>query len=310
MSCKFVGKPVMTRTAHRRPPFRYHTPSALWGTRECNYKLEEFATRYNTPTSTGLNEGLSSLQIKGNRFSAAMGVEGGLKCVKFLLFFFNFIFWLCGLALVVVGILVQVTLKKTLIIKDASTSGAPIVLIVVGVVIFFIAFFGCCGAWKENYCMITTFAIFLSVIIIVEIAAAIAGYIFRKKVNVVLQDSLKEMIASYQNSTEIKETMDYLQKEWHCCGLNSSTDWKDFKPDMNSVPDSCCVNVTKDCGIGAMKNTAKVHQEGCEVALEAFLKKNIQWVIVAALVIAFLQIMGIVFACLLMRGIRSGYEVM
>ncbi|XP_067383126.1 CD63 antigen [Channa argus] len=239
-----------------------------------------------------------------------MGVEGGLKCVKFLLFFFNFIFWLCGLALVVVGILVQVTLKKTLIIKDASTSGAPIVLIVVGVVIFFIAFFGCCGAWKENYCMITTFAIFLSVIIIVEIAAAIAGYIFRKKVNVVLQDSLKEMIASYQNSTEIKETMDYLQKEWHCCGLNSSTDWKDFKPDMNSVPDSCCVNVTKDCGIGAMKNTAKVHQEGCEVALEAFLKKNIQWVIVAALVIAFLQIMGIVFACLLMRGIRSGYEVM
>lgn len=75
------------------------------------------------------------------------------------------------------------------------------------------------------------------------------------------------------------------------------------------------------------------------------LKGNIQWVIVAALVIAFLQVrllrsgpsrgarsrwlqrkaeesphlrvlsvvfqlLGLVFACLLMRGIRSGYEVM
>eukprot|EP00064_Thunnus_orientalis_P015736 superscaffoldBa00002975_g15793 len=68
-------------------------------------------------------------------------------------------------------------------IRDPSASGAPIVLIGIGVVIFFIAFFGCCGAWKENYCMVTTFAILISLIIIVEIAAAIAGYIFRNKVS-------------------------------------------------------------------------------------------------------------------------------
>lgn len=53
------------------------------------------------------------------------------------------------------GILVQIALHKTFMINDASASGAPIVLIGVGVVIFFIAFFGCCGAWKENYCMVT-----------------------------------------------------------------------------------------------------------------------------------------------------------
>ncbi|KAK2851798.1 hypothetical protein Q5P01_008074 [Channa striata] len=239
-----------------------------------------------------------------------MGVEGGLKCVKFLLFFFNFIFWLCGLALIVVGILVQFTLKKTLVIKDASTSGAPIVIIGVGVVIFFIAFFGCCGAWKENYCMVTLFAVLLSLIIIVEIAAAIAGYVFRGKLTGVVEENLKEMILNYSNSTEIKDVTDRLQKDLHCCGLNSTADWRDYKPDKKSVPDSCCVNVTANCGIGKMTDSTKVYQQGCQGALEAFLKKNIQWVIVAALVIAFLQIMGIVFACLLMRGIRSGYEVM
>ncbi|XP_040008902.1 CD63 antigen [Xiphias gladius] len=240
-----------------------------------------------------------------------MGVEGGMKCVKFLLFFFNFIFWLCGLALVVVGILVQLSLHNTFMIRDATASGGPIVLIAVGVVIFFVAFFGCCGAWKENYCMVTMFAILLSLVIIVEIAAAVAGYIFRNKLSAVVQDSLTEMISSYNSSKpDFKDAVDKLQMDLKCCGVNSSSDWKNFRRDGDSVPDSCCVKVTPNCGIGSMTDAAKVHQEGCHVAVEALLKKNIQWVIVAALVIAFLQIMGIVFACLLMRGIRSGYEVM
>ncbi|KAM9855719.1 CD63 antigen [Aulostomus maculatus] len=240
-----------------------------------------------------------------------MGVEGGMKCVKFLLFFFNFIFWLCGIALIVVGVLVQIALHSTLKIGDVSSSGAPIVLIGVGVVIFFIAFFGCCGAWKENYCMVTTFSILLSLVIIVQIAAAIAGYIFRNKVSAVVQDSLTEMITKYNSSSaEFRDGVDKLQKDLKCCGVNGSSDWRNYSPDGDSVPDSCCVNVSQGCGVGTMADATKVHQEGCREIVEEFLKKNILWVIVAALVLAFLQIMGIVFACLLMRGIRSGYEVM
>uniref|UniRef100_A0A8C7SU74 Cd63 antigen n=1 Tax=Oncorhynchus mykiss TaxID=8022 RepID=A0A8C7SU74_ONCMY len=183
-----------------------------------------------------------------------MGVEGRMKCVKYLLFFFNFIFWLCGLALVVLGVLVQVALHSTVVINNVSASSAPLVLIVVGVIVFFIAFFGCCGAWKESYCMVTMFSILLGLIIITEIGK--------------------------------------------------------FGSVPDSVPDSCCINVTAGCGQGAMGDALKIHQTGCETVVEKLLKKNIMWVIVAALVIAFLQIMGIIFACMLMGGIRSGYEVM
>ncbi|XP_028437912.1 CD63 antigen [Perca flavescens] len=240
-----------------------------------------------------------------------MGVVGGMKCVKYLLFFFNFLFWLCGLALVVVGVLVQLGLHKTLMMKDATASGAPIVLIAVGVVIFFIAFFGCCGAWKENHCMVATFAVLLVLVILVEIAAVIAGYIFRNKLSVVVQDSLEDMISDYKNGTaEFRKSLDKLQEDLKCCGVNGSSDWTDFGADKNSVPDSCCVKVATGCGKGTMKDAAKVYQKGCHDAVVTFLKKNLLWVIIAAIVIAVLQIMGIVFACLLMRGIRSGYEVM
>uniref|UniRef100_A0A3B5B0Y3 Tetraspanin n=1 Tax=Stegastes partitus TaxID=144197 RepID=A0A3B5B0Y3_9TELE len=219
-----------------------------------------------------------------------MAVEGGMKCVKFLLFFFNFIFWICGLALIVVGILVQVSVHNTFMINDASASGAPIVVIGIGVVIFFIAFFGCCGAWKENYCMVTTFAVLLSLIIIVELAAAIAGYVFRNKISTVVQDSLTEMITNYKNGTEeFRASVDKLQEDLKCCGVTNSSDWRSFAPDGNSVPDSCCVNVTANCGKGTMTDASKVNPD--------------------ASILSF-QIMGIVFACCLMRGIRSGYEVM
>uniref|UniRef100_A0A8B9NGW6 Uncharacterized protein n=1 Tax=Accipiter nisus TaxID=211598 RepID=A0A8B9NGW6_9AVES len=32
----------------------------------------------------------------------------------------------------------------------------PVAILVLGIIIFFISFFGCCGAWKESYCMVTT----------------------------------------------------------------------------------------------------------------------------------------------------------
>uniref|UniRef100_A0A673N680 Tetraspanin n=1 Tax=Sinocyclocheilus rhinocerous TaxID=307959 RepID=A0A673N680_9TELE len=219
--------------------------------------------------------------------------QGGAKCIKYLLFFFNFIFWLCGLALIVLGVLAKVSINTTAFLKGYS--GSPLVLIVVGVVIFFIAFFGCCGAWKENQCMITTFAVLLSLIIIIEIGAAIAGYVLHGNVSALLIGTSFLLIY-------------FLYK---CCGRNSSIDWLNSKfLAPNSVPDSCCKNVTENCGKGAIRDTSKIYTNGCLPILDKFLKRNILWIAVAALVIAFVQITGIVLSCILMRGIRSGYEVM
>lgn len=39
---------------------------------------------------------------------------------------------------------------------DNSFFSVPSLLIAVGSIILFIAFFGCCGALRENYCMIIT----------------------------------------------------------------------------------------------------------------------------------------------------------
>ncbi|XP_076024857.1 CD63 antigen-like [Genypterus blacodes] len=234
-----------------------------------------------------------------------MGLERGMKRLKFLLFFFNFLFWIFGLSLMIVGIMFQVICRDTLIFCDPAASPLQLAVIVVGVAIVFVAFFGCCGAWKENFCMVTTFAILLFLIIIVEIAV---GFIIWRG-NTETRD-LRETIFKYNNNSSVLKAVNQMQENLKCCGVNGSADWKYFKPDEKSVPDSCCVNVTTGCGAGTLAEPQKVHQKGCSHALEELQKKDLSWVIVAALGIVFLQTMGIVFACLFMRGLRSGYEVM
>lgn len=122
----------------------------------------------------------------------------------------------CGVALVAIGIYAHLALNQAVVAGSSSAASSPVAIMVVGIIIFFVSFFGCCGAWKESYCMVTTvsgvgvgdgrglgvlgggsdppppppfamhsslqFAVLLSIIFLVEIAAAIAGYVFKDKV--------------------------------------------------------------------------------------------------------------------------------
>ncbi|XP_056418150.1 CD63 antigen [Hyla sarda] len=236
-----------------------------------------------------------------------MAVEGGMKCVKYLVFLFNFLFWICGCALIGLGIFVLVEMNNPQLFKNVS-SGAPVVIIAVGVIIFFISFFGCCGAARENYCMVTTFAVLLVLIFLVEIAAAIAGYVYRNQLQNIFTDSFMDGMRNYQNSTDVQKAIDDLQRNSQCCGANNYTDWYKFEPFKTPphVPTSCCiVNAT-----GCDTDPSKIYSVGCVPTIEALMRKSIGIIAGVALGIAFFEVLGIIFACCLMKGIRSGYEVM
>ena len=41
-------------------------------------------------------------------------------------------------------------------LSDSSLTTGPVFLIIIGVIVALVGFLGCCGAYKENYCMVTT----------------------------------------------------------------------------------------------------------------------------------------------------------
>lgn len=109
--------------------------------------------------------------------------SGGMVLIKYLLFFFNFIFWLSGLALIVVGAIIKAKYGDFVEISSRSLTTGPVFLIIIGVIVAIVGFLGCCGAYKENYCMVTTFAILLAIIFILEIAAGAVAYAYKDKVS-------------------------------------------------------------------------------------------------------------------------------
>ena len=89
--------------------------------------------------------------------------------VKYFMVFFNILFILAGCVLIGFGAWSQVDAKDYLNFLGDNYVNTPIFLMIVGGVIFVVAFMGCCGAWKESKCLIYTYAFFLAVILVAQV---------------------------------------------------------------------------------------------------------------------------------------------
>lgn len=232
-----------------------------------------------------------------------------MKCVKFLLYVILLAFCACAVGLIAVGVGAQILLNQTVIQGATPGSLLPVVIIAVGAFLFLVAFVGCCGACKENYCLMITFAIFLSLIMLVEVAAGIAGYMFRNKVMSEFNKDFQQQMQDYLKNNKTASILDKMQKEFKCCGAHNYTDWANI-PLMpkDRVPDSCCKNTTQGCGIKFKEDD--IYKTGCVETIGLWLRRNVLVVAGAALGIAVVEVLGIIFACCLVKSIRSGYEVM
>uniref|UniRef100_A0A1E1X9G5 Tetraspanin n=1 Tax=Amblyomma aureolatum TaxID=187763 RepID=A0A1E1X9G5_9ACAR len=215
--------------------------------------------------------------------------------VKYLLFAFNAIFVLCGIALIAVGGVVLSALNPQKPFYEGYL-GAPVAILVLGVFVFVLAFLGCCGAIRENYHMIMAFSVLLTIILICELGAAIAAYAYRSKIEHAIREEATKSINEYRNNTDVQRLWDDIQSSLHCCGANSTADY-----DM-PLPSSCCPEKPTDC------TPDKAYKRNCiDVLLDKFNEK-IVYVGVTGIIICFIEVVGIVFGCCLAKAIRK-YEV-
>ncbi|GAV05219.1 hypothetical protein RvY_15386 [Ramazzottius varieornatus] len=131
-----------------------------------------------------------------------MGLNCGAKFAKYVLFLFNFIFFLGGAAVLGVGIWVVVdsgSYMNFLSIVDASGQSTTVasniltdnvayvktlgyVAIGIGSFVFLVGFMGCCGACKEWRPLLIGYAICLIIIICAQIGLGIAFGVYKQPV--------------------------------------------------------------------------------------------------------------------------------
>jgi CD63 antigen len=241
----------------------------------------------------------------------------GMECIKYLLFIFNFIFALGGLAILVCGVLIRVALSSIVeVTQESELNSVHIslpasVLIAVGAVIFIIAFFGCCGAIRESHCMIVTFAVLLLTLLIVQVAVAAYGFVTLRGVDV--ETALKkELQKSYNEFYTVKPRQDAinsLQTLAHCCGYTSYRDFLNANQSDQKIPYSCCKKEeSQSCSIDEVRDV-----KGCGDEIFPLVKYYANALGGLALGIAAIELIGIIFSFCLANSIRNverrGYKV-
>jgi len=216
----------------------------------------------------------------------------GMSMVKYILFIFNLICALCGIAVLAVGI--GFLLKYDNILKafeDLNVNVAPVLFIIVGSAIFLIAFFGCCGAIRESHCMVSTYAGFLFVLLVVQIVIGVLVFTNVAEVQRAAERFLRNL---WKNRSEHKIFWDNIQRSLQCCGLNSALEW------VPNTPPSCCEPNVIECV--ALVNA---YQTGCSQRLNEFIGSTGNVFGSVALIVAGVQLVGFIFACCLANNIRN-----
>lgn len=231
------------------------------------------------------------------------------QCIKYLMFVFNLLFVITGIILVSIGSVVLEQYNNYEHFLDNKFLSVPTLLVVIGSIIFFIAFFGCCGAIRENYCMVVTFTSLMIIIFIMELSGGISGYVLRNRAIDVIEVKMEETMKKYGPNQEISLIWDKLQNNFDCCGLHDYKDWNKIF-ENSSLPRTCC---EFKAGILEGNNcysnmTSDIKPTGCLEAFGNFVKGHAVQLGGAGIGIAFVQILGIWFSIILARSIRSSYE--
>lgn len=195
------------------------------------------------------------------------------KFIKVMMFLFNLLIFLCGAALLAVGIWVSVDGPSFLkVFGPLSSSAMQFVnvgyfLIAAGAVLFVLGFLGCYGAYSENKCALMTFFFILLLIFIAEIAAAVVALVYTTMAEQLLELLVVPAIKKdYGYQPEFTQVWNTTMDTFKCCGFNNYTDFNGSRfLEKNQVfPPYCCLNAN---GITEEPCTEKVAEtmnvQGC-----------------------------------------------
>lgn len=231
--------------------------------------------------------------------------SGGLTCVKYITFFCNLLFALSGLLILMVGAMVQLNYAHYSNFVSDHIWTAPIILMVVGAAVAFICFLGCCGALKENSCMILSFAILAVIIFLLEIGLGIAGYVKHSGLQQLMETQFNSTMKHYKDREDYRDAWTLLQNELDCCGTYGPNDWDGIFPNKTLSP-SCCklINLSEaqEC------TTLHAMNQGCLAKLLGILDSKTLVLAGVVLAVAGIQLLTILFACCLYRSFRRSYD--
>ncbi|XP_077058889.1 tetraspanin-33 isoform X2 [Siphateles boraxobius] len=209
---------------------------------------------------------------------------------------------------------------------DTLMADPALLLIIVGSLMFTITFFGCFGALRNISLLLNMFVGILLAILLLQVTAAVMGLLFSEKVQERTEQLMKKAIVRYRDDQDLENVIDFVQKKFKCCGVDSYLDWSknmyfnssDQNPSLEAygVPFSCCIRLKNEtvfnsmCGYETQKIKKSVasrliYTTGCLDEIVWWGKQNLLLVGVMTLVLLFLEICMMSLASVQLCQIRT-----
>ena len=194
----------------------------------------------------------------------------------------------------------------------------PLLILIVGIYKLIVVIYAICVSFSGFPLLYIVTPVLLGIALIVEIAD---NYVFWEvKTQITLgnpgAEKVVDVLMKYgdPNFPEVTVMMDHMQHQLRCCGGNGwLSGYSDYRntalgTQNNSVPDSCCILVTDQCGcnlFGMSKDAIHLHifVQGCiDIIIQQLTEDVLPWVssfsgILVALTLVEVGLSGLVFYC-------------
>ncbi|XP_015261199.1 PREDICTED: tetraspanin-8 [Gekko japonicus] len=220
-------------------------------------------------------------------------MAGVSSCMKYSMFIFNFVFWVCGCIILGVSIWMRVSksAQEEFKIDDSMFSGVYL-LIAVGSIIMVLGFLGCCGAAKESQCMLLLFFIGLLLILLLQVVAGILGAVYKSEVESAINATIQEEVNQLKTDATFQAQFREFEKENKCCGLlNGEKDWQGSV----TIRDGCAC-LSADVGTSVCASGTNKYTKSCKDIVIDFFKNHMIILMGIAFGLAFIEVLGLVFS--------------
>lgn len=191
-----------------------------------------------------------------------------LLFLKYFLFTYNLLAFMCGCLLLGIGIWLAVDRNfLTTIIGNNLYAAAVFIILSCGIIVFFVSFFGCCGAITESILFLSIFFIVLCVTALLLLIGGILAIVFRTQIGDKVQTSMSTTLTDHYGvdfessyNRAVTDAWDRAQERLQCCGVTTNgwylyrkSKWFEYFGAQDSrdvtyeeasrpyVPQSCCV---------------------------------------------------------------------
>jgi len=205
---------------------------------------------------------------------------------KFFVWIINFVLFVVGLAQIAAGAWAWKSDAS-----DWTGTSLPKACIAMGIIVMFISFLGCCGAWKENRPMLWLYSFFIFVLVLGQVGALSVAGVSRDYTEKFMQEVWEHMDA---------DTQDRVEMAYKCCSFEGSM--TDIATQADQEDYTKCSEKHKD---DAGKNGWDSPIESCYEKAKDDVNRNLKTVLIAVAIVGGVQIMILFMTMCLINGISA-----